>query len=575
MAHRTSTKPAKICGATTMSALATTTELGTESYNSTVGEAEQGEEYLGPMVDLGALKEALRRRRKLWVGAALLGLLIGMAFHHIVPAKYAAVTDLYMAEPSGSDPSQAIANDVSLLGTRAVAQPAARAFHLDPETFLTTYQGTALSNVILSIRLSAPSPAKAVSYDNTVAKVFLAVRSQELASETGLVVDGLAAQVKALNSEVKNLTSALNSLADANADAQTANQIESLVDERTTDASQISQLESQEQQDLLSEQAVAGGSQVLDPAAAIKVSVNKVTAEDGLTGLVGGLGLGVGIVLIGAAISDRPRKRSAVAAALDVPVELSVGRYRPPRRLRKMRLRRRLRKPEPVVQMIASRLRGHLEAVPNRALAIVAIGPTQPAALAVAVLARSLASEGQPVLVVDMADDRPLPGLFGMKAGPGSPCTDTTGTGAITIVSAPDDPGQMPKMPAPGDGSVLILVSVSPATGAEHLAGWAEAAVVFVTAGQVTASRMTASTLLLRRAGVTVRSAVLIGSDRYDDSAGVVSSEGPERGVLKSWRSEGKGWGLRASKVPSASSNGKVAGTIEGRADGVPEAIKS
>ena len=300
---------------------------GLPTAKGAVTEPDGFEEYAGPMVDIASLKHAARRGRKFWVAAALAGLVLGAAFHLFVPAKFAAVTDLYMAEPTGSDPTAAIANDVSLLGTRSVAQQAIKALHLktSPTAFVSTYQGTSVSDVILSVKLSATSPAEAVAYDNAVARAFLSVRSNELALQTQLVVNSLEAQVKSLNGQISSLTSAIGSLSAAKAGSQSANQVAALVDQRTNDASQITELQSQEQQDFLIQQSAVQGTHVLDPAVALKTSATKVIVEDALTGLVGGLLLGLGIVVVAGIISDRPRLRTEVAAALGVPVELSVG----------------------------------------------------------------------------------------------------------------------------------------------------------------------------------------------------------------------------------------------------------
>ena len=268
-------------------------------------------EYFGPMVDLSVLKEAVRRRRRLWLGAALAGLVIGAAFHLVVPAKYSAVANLYMVEPASAQPASAMADDVSLLETRSVAQGALHALHLgtNPQAFVSTYMGTAVSNVILSVKLSAPTAADAVAYDNAVVRSFLAVRAQELDLQTKLVVAGLQNQEDALNTDMKALTDQIDSLLVAGTGTQSASQVTSLVNQRTTDSSQVDQLQSQEQQDLLAEQSVVQGTQVLDAAVAVKVSPAKVAVTDALTGLVGGLFLGLAIVVVGAVITDRPRRR--------------------------------------------------------------------------------------------------------------------------------------------------------------------------------------------------------------------------------------------------------------------------
>jgi capsular polysaccharide biosynthesis protein len=526
--------------------------------NTPSTEVDASEEYSGPMIDLGTLKEALRRRYKIWVGAALAGIVIGAAFHLVVPAKYAATTNLYMVEPSGQNPTQAIADDVSLLQTRSVAAKAAESLHLNvnPSAFLATYQGTAVSGVIISIKLGAATPAEAVAYDNAVANAFLAIRSQELTTQTALVVDGLQSQANSFNKDIEDLTAEINSLSASKAGSQSANQIASLVNQRTGDASQISQLQSQEQQDVLAERSVADGSQVLDAAQAEKVSSTKVAATDSLTGLVGGLLLGMGIVIVGAIISDRPRRRAEIAAALGAPVELSLGRYKSPHWARLFRLRKRLKQPPPELVMIGRRLRANLEASAGASLAVVPIGSSEVAALSVASLCWSLASEGKRVVLADMLDDHPLPRLLRSKVEPGSASTSAVSDGELTLVVMPHDPGEMVVVGLEDADVVIVLASVSPVLGAEHLAAWATNAVVFVTAGEVSVTRMTASTQILRQAGIATRSAVMIGASATDETAGLLSDELPRSSSPA--RSPNDGQGRMTNELRVDHGNGKL-----------------
>jgi capsular polysaccharide biosynthesis protein len=501
--------------------------VGVPMPKSAFVDPETPDEYSGPLINLSFIKQALSRRRKFWIGAALAGLVIGSAFHTFVPAKYTAVADLYLNQPAGADPIAAMQNDVSLLETRTVAAQALTSLHLnaDPGTFVSTYEGIAVSGNILSIKLNASSPAQAVSYDNAVANAFLDVSARELALQTQLVVNGLKKQISTLNAAMKDLTSAINSLSTTTANSQSANQLATLVTQRTNDASQISQLQSQEQQDILAEQANVQGSSVLDPAVATKVSPKKVIVMDGLTGLIGGLGLSVGIIVIGAIISDRPRRRSDVAATLGVPIELSVGRYHPPLIFRQMRLRRSLKSPGLTMRMIARRLGAHLDAAPGSRLATIAIGPTEPAALGVATLALWLAMEGKRVVLVDMSDGRPLVHLFRAKRIPDSRQVVNFHGLWLTLIVAPEDPGEMMGELFGEDDVVLVLASVSPALGADHIASWANNAALVVTAGKASDALMASTTQLLRQSGVVPVSAVLIDAGREDDTVGVVDDE--------------------------------------------------
>jgi hypothetical protein len=73
---------------------------------------------------------------------------------------------------------------------------------------------------------------------------------------------------------------------------------------------------------------------------------------------------------------------------------------------------------------------------------------------------------------------------------------------------------------------VLVLANVDPAIGAEYLAAWATTAIVVLTAGESTTTRISAVGQMLRQAGLAIPLAILVGADRDDDSFGVIESEG-------------------------------------------------
>ena len=65
-----------------------------------------------------------------------------------------------------------------------------------------------------------------------------------------------------------------------------------------------------------------------------------------------------------------------------------------------------------------------------------------------------------------------------------------------------------------------------PAFGGDHLVEWASSVVAVVTAGKSTAERIHAVGEMIRLAGVTQVSGVLVGSDKSDESLGLAGSEG-------------------------------------------------
>ena len=369
--------------------------LGPELSGAAVPTAEPGAAWAaepepaaaeaGAIVSLTVVGDALRRRRKIWVAAGLAGLLLGAAFHLLVPAKYTAVANLYLVEPPNSDQAQAISNDVGLLETPAVSGQALAALHLrgNAMSFLGSYQGVPVGTDILSIEFVASSPAQAVAYDNAVASAFLSRRASELVSQTNILIGDLNTQIQALNSDIANLTAAINSLTTAPAGSQSADELTNLVNQRSSDYSQISSLQGEESQDIIDEDSVIKGSQVLDPAAALSSSIKKVIVEDAASGLIAALGLSLGTLAVLAIISDRPRRREQVATALAAPVEFSIGKYHPCRGLRRWRLSHRLKKPSRELRLVEARLRAVLEQQRRPVLAAVEIEASQPAALAV------------------------------------------------------------------------------------------------------------------------------------------------------------------------------------------------
>jgi capsular polysaccharide biosynthesis protein len=474
------------------------------------------------MVSLHTLKAAIIERRRFLLVMALLGLVVGAAFHLVVPRKYSAMTNLYLVEPSGSDPASAMATDASLLHTNAVAQKAMDALHLDEPvaTFLSSYIGTSPSPALLSVKLTASSPTAAVTRANAVAQAFLAFRANEFRQQNTILINGLESQVSSLNTDINQLATQINALSGAAGGTQSS-QLSALTSQQGEYAAQVSQLQAEIQQNQLNIATITKGSKVVDQASLVVVSTKRVLASDGLSGLVAGLGLGVLVLVFGAVLSERVRRREDIAAALGAPVELSVGPYKRPRWASRRRLSKRVQQPGPGLGMVAQRLRSRLEAAPSRALCTVAIEATEPAALAVAVLARSLASEGKRVVVVDYADARPLASLFQVEEGRTDvhPAGDTGGP--VTVIVPPDDPAAMTERTVPRDAdAVLVLATVDPAIGAEHLSGWAVNSLVFISAGRATAERIGAVGHLLRRAGVDVIGAIVIGSGSKDDSVG-------------------------------------------------------
>ncbi len=479
------------------------------------------------VIHLRALWATVRRRWRVWVIAGVVGLVVGASLHMVIPRKYAATADLYLAIPSGSNPPEVMADNVALLQTDAVAKQAIAAGHLSmsPHMLLAHTTGLALSDNIMSIKFSASSPSRAVAGAKALAGAFLAEQAGELRLQTDGMVRSLRSQISSLNSSIGTLNTQIDNQFGTSTNG--GNLLSNLISERTDDESQVSQLQAQIDQALTEEKSSDSISHILDPAVLVPVSTTKVFLVDGLSGLVAGLAIGLAVVVFGALFSEGAPDRVMVAETLGAPVALSLERYRAPRLMRRARLAKRLRAPDPAIRMIERRLRAQLESASGRALAVVTMGAPELAALGVGALALDLYSEGHRVVVVDAADDRLLASMFGV-----SPTSDTMemfplpadGHPTLRLLVAPPDPMQMAEKPPPDDtDALLVLAALDPAFGAEHLAPWVSDAVVVLSRRGVTLARMDIGREMLHQAGISVRSVILVGSDPLDESSGELS----------------------------------------------------
>src|ERR1700677_4252531 len=105
---------------------------------------------LGPVIPARALWAAVRRRWRTWVILGAVGFLVGAGLHLVIPRKYSATSDLYLAIPAGSNPPEVMADNVALLQTDAVATQAIAAGRLNvsPRSLLAHTSGLAVSDNI-------------------------------------------------------------------------------------------------------------------------------------------------------------------------------------------------------------------------------------------------------------------------------------------------------------------------------------------------------------------------------------------------------------------------------------------
>jgi capsular polysaccharide biosynthesis protein len=500
------------------------------------------------LTSLGFIRATLRRTARLWGAIAAAGLLIGLALFLALPAPYKATTSLLLTPESipGEPPGSPIANEQAIAQSTAVAQLAMEKLGLTQsvDSFLKTYTVTVVTDRIIYITASAPTPEAAVNNANALATGFLRFRANVAEAALPLVNSSLNQQIDQLKANPVNVE-----ISQLSAQPRSSAQQAALNKLKTEPASiALISLESASASNAASsrikaEQAVLG-SQVLDPASLDPTSQVRRLVEFAGIGLLAGLVLGIGFVLLRELLSDRLRRRDDIACALGAPVKLSVGkvplsRWRPGQQ--------GLAVAESTsVQRVVAYLASVVPPSPRgpASLAVVPVDDTRVPAICLASLALRYARKGQQVFMADLCDGAPAARLLGV-ARPGVHTVRGRGTDLIVAIPKGDTalaasplqhtPGLAEESVATACASadlLLILAELDPSLGGELLAGWTHSAVAMVTGGQSSATRIHAVGEMLWLAGITLISGVLIGADKSDQSLGTAATPGAGRDAM-------------------------------------------
>ena len=478
-------------------------------------------EFVGQFVSLKVLFAAVRRGPRVWLTLMAVGLVGGLAVSYSLPKSYSASTKLILEHSPTVDASDAMATDVALVQTQAVAQRVLADLHLgeSAQSLLNQISARSLSNEVMEITVSAPTAAEATSRANAVAADFLRVRAQQYDRQNREVVAALNAEQASLSEAVNRLTTALDEAAGSTGapSASASTSTNTLQTERTQDINQEAQIQQAVQSDNVNVTTAIASSAVLSPAVPNHHSSLKGLVTGGAAGLLAGGALGVGGVMVWAAVTDRVRRREDASVALGAPVELSLGRFRRPRLAGVARLRRRLEHPRPDTVALADHLADAMTANQS-ALAVVSVDSDEATALAVVCCARELIRNGSEVLVIDFTASGILSRLLGLPAQK-TPTTPTgNGTGELRVYG-PSADGWVESR-APTGWHVLVLATLDLTVGADHLRPWAHHAIAVITAGRSSVEKISTNAELIRAAGLSLDSSVLVGADPDDFSLG-------------------------------------------------------
>jgi capsular polysaccharide biosynthesis protein len=509
------------------------------------------------------LRKTLRRRWRTWVGIAALGALLGMASVVLVPPTSSATVTLLLAHPSGTDPAQAMATDVSFLNTREVATGVIHelALGISAKEFESEVVPETITDQVLRLTISAPTESEAVTRARALVKEYLSFRSEQLRSLSHGLVSGYRKRIVSLQHQVDILTGQYNTLSEEGAGGKS--HASDILAERTQLNSQITSMQQAIEEATLQTDAAVVSTHVIDPVQAVPFSAKRAAVLRVLSGGVLGLALGAGLVLFQALTSERVRRRQEVALALEVPVRYSVawrGHGRAPRDWLPTRGRQRGGTPrQRDLDILAHGLETALSAGspsspgPRRGitgvsggrnrtgLALAALGNAPVAALVVSELALRLAQLGRSVFLVDLSERGELAEVA-KRRGRESRTDGEEYATMMEVVRPAGSPALAvgPRLGAPGSSLggehraawesadvTLALVEVDPALDVSTLRTWTDQIVPLVTAGTSTAELLQTVAELVRSSGVAMPFAMMVGTDPTDESWGMTEAPPP------------------------------------------------
>ena len=488
------------------------------------------------LVSLHFIRSALRRRRLACVLCAVLGLLASVAFLVMSPASHHARAALVLTHDPQADPSRGMATDVSLLRTRTVANKAIADLGLamTPDAFLKSVNSLPVSSDLLSLSVTAPSDAEAVRRLTALTSIYLSFRGEQLSIQSNLLVSGMQQHITQLQAELEAISGRIDQLsASRNPDA---GKLSDAIERRTYIQGTIETLQQSIEDAKLRNSSVLASSRVIDPPAADTGGTKRRMVMILASGFIGGAALGCGAVLFFAIISDRLRRRSDVAAALEVPVPVSVGRVLalPKRWLWLPHIKainaRRTEERERLAHAIEMELPSQRQ---SGRLGVLCIDNAEEVSFAVATAATNLAADGHSVAVIDLTKQGSLE-LGGVSSTMGASHRPTVlrpdgipvlagSIADLHYVGTEDRSG----LSLDRTDITLVLADLDPSVGADFLSAWTDRVIIAVTAGLSSVGMVTTAAELVRTAGLEFRMAALLHAERTDDSSGTAGFDLP------------------------------------------------
>jgi len=466
---------------------------------------------------------ALRRWWLVVVLAAMVGMGAGLAYGAWLGSSSTATATIFLAHDPALDESTAMATDEQLVHARPVAQLAIDRLGLEmaPEDLQAGIGTVVLTPQLLQLEVSAPDPSTATRNATVVADAFLDFRAKQLVTQAKSVADQLREQAADLKSQSADLLEQWNRLSNGTAAEQS--EAEAVNEERTRAGTRISDLEQQIEEISVNADAVVAASSVVDPPAIREVGPLRQWALPAVSGLIGGAALAVGALAMLTVVSGGVRTRSAVAAALGVPVRYAVGRttgWSP----FAMRTRRRN------LSLVAAGLREEGFGHPGTVSVLAAIDASREANRVMRAFVRGHPRGGTKLHLVDLTER----GLLTRRSWKRR--NHSSGGQLHLVRPAGSIPFARPQaerlergspLGAPGQATI-VLAEVDPGIGVMALASWSDTAVLLVACGRTTFERLQATAESFDALGPRLELAVLVNADVREVSqpGGLVAGEG-------------------------------------------------
>ena len=504
------------------------------------------------LISMRALRGALRRRAWLVCAATVAGLAVSGALFVFAPPAYQAETSILITNNPDLDAASQMQGNVTLAESYQVAAIAVHklGLHENATSFAHSYTVAAPTDELLQITANASTASEADRQANALAAAFMQYRARSLDLQEQIDIPPVNQQISAATKQLGNLNQQIQAESGQPKSAQRTKKLSSLMASQHALDAKLGALKYYVSNYPLVTLSMIKGTAVQDAAAPIPPSRKRIELMTGVAGLVVGLTVGLGIVVVDAAASDRLRRRRDIARALGAPIKLTIAKPRAAGLADRGKLA-----PASAGGMprLVAHLRSNMRAgngTPS-ALAVIAVSNGDVVARAMVRLAKTYAREGKRVVLADLADGAPAAGLLRVRdagvhlAGPDR---------ERIVVARPDPSDRVPMGPVrrrsqgaprirPGKALatvyasadvLLTIATLDPANGAEHLATWTTDVVVVVTAGRSAAPTLRSTGEMVRLSGLKLVSAVLVGADKADDSLGAAPAlPGARRRLLR------------------------------------------